>query len=174
MGGFWRNLIIKWASSQEARNGQQRGTSSLPTINKNVPLFYCPFYRPLNYQISAHGIKWFTSRAEPRKSSLHFYCNENCTYTQRIKWLGLLVLIYLSVRWRLFGIVLQMIIRHTLCILDQHIRCIYGQSTLADETCCQDKKNWLKNSYWRKNLWIAHRFGSASSYMERNHDGLIG
>ena len=29
-------------------------------MNKNVPIPYCPFYRPFNYQNSAHGIKRFT------------------------------------------------------------------------------------------------------------------
>lgn len=29
-------------------------------------------------------------------------------------------------------------------ILDQHIRCIYGLSTLADEICCPDKKNVIE------------------------------
>jgi hypothetical protein len=51
---------MKWASSQEARNGQQSGRSSLLAMNKNVPIPYCPFYRPFNYQNSAHGIKRFT------------------------------------------------------------------------------------------------------------------
>jgi hypothetical protein len=53
-------LTSKWASSQEARNGQQSGRSSLLAMNKDVPIPYCPFYRPFTCQISAHEIKRFT------------------------------------------------------------------------------------------------------------------
>jgi hypothetical protein len=53
-------LIIKWVSSQEARNSQQSGTSFLQAMCKGVSLSYCSFYRPPNYQDSSHLISKFT------------------------------------------------------------------------------------------------------------------
>jgi len=35
------------------------------------------------------SLKEIASGAKSSKSSLHFYCNECCTHTQRSKWLGL-------------------------------------------------------------------------------------
>jgi hypothetical protein len=46
--------------ARRARNGQQSGRSSLLAMNKDVPIPYCPFYRPFTCQISAHEIKRFT------------------------------------------------------------------------------------------------------------------
>ncbi len=48
--------------ARRARNGQQSGRSSLLAMNKDVPIPYCPFYRPFTCQISAHEIKRFTTR----------------------------------------------------------------------------------------------------------------
>jgi hypothetical protein len=96
-----------WASSQEARNGQQSGKSHLLAMRKTVPSLYCSFYRPFNYRIFAHGIPKFTAtsrrvrtvcvnpngkrKAHRRELSLHQFTREHGLKIRVMLWIGQIV-----------------------------------------------------------------------------------
>ncbi|MBA2681732.1 MAG: hypothetical protein H0U76_25470 [Ktedonobacteraceae bacterium] len=61
---------MKWARSQEVRNGQQSRKSSFLARHKKSPVPYCLFYRPSHYQNSSHRIPKFTGRLRTIQAAL--------------------------------------------------------------------------------------------------------
>lgn len=60
MGGLLKNWTIKWVSKRVIEESQQSRERQITLLLTSLSVYPYPFYRPPNYPIFAHWIKWFT------------------------------------------------------------------------------------------------------------------